>query len=114
MIIRLIIISILINLPFSQGGDHNSESHDHRKAPQLNQGVVFGKILNNETKKPVEYIEEIIANAQKNEFETKQFSDYKDQFQWFIGLGILFLLIDVFFLDKKTKWVKKIDLFNEQ
>ncbi len=68
----------------------------------------------NKTKKPVEYIEEIIANAQKNEFETKQFSDYKDQFQWFIGLGILFLLIDVFFLDKKTKWVKKIDLFNEQ
>jgi Ca-activated chloride channel family protein len=68
----------------------------------------------NKTKKPVDFIEELIANAQKNEFETKQFSDYKDQFQWFIGLGILFLLIDVFFLDKKTKWVKKIDLFNEQ
>ena len=68
----------------------------------------------NKTEKPVDFIEEIISNAQKNEFETKQFSDYKDQFQWFIGLGILFLLIDVFFLDKKTKWVKKIDLFNEQ
>jgi len=68
----------------------------------------------NKTKKPVDFIEEIIANAQKNEFETKQFSDYKDQFQWFIGIGILFLLIDIFFLDKKTKWVKKIDLFNEQ
>ena len=68
----------------------------------------------NKTDKPVDFIEELIANAQKNEFETKQFSDYKDQFQWFIGLGILFLLIDVFFLDKKTKWIKKIDLFNEQ
>lgn len=67
----------------------------------------------NKTEKPVDFIEELIANAQKNEFETKQFSDYKDQFQWFIGLGIFFLLIDVFFLDKKTKWVKKIDLFNE-
>ena len=68
----------------------------------------------NKTEKPVDFIEELIANAQKNEFETKQFSDYKDQFQWFIGFGILFLLIDIFFLDKKTKWVKKIDLFNEQ
>ena len=68
----------------------------------------------NKTEKPVDFIEELIANAQKSEFETKQFSDYKDQFQWFIGLGIFFLLIDVFFLDKKTKWIKKIDLFNEQ
>ena len=68
----------------------------------------------NKTDKPVEFIEELIANAQKKEFETKQFSDYKDQFQWFIGIGLLFLLIDVFFLDKKTKWIKKIDLFNEQ
>tara|TARA_R110001592_G_scaffold89265_3_gene262670 strand:- start:14778 stop:15809 length:1032 start_codon:yes stop_codon:yes gene_type:complete len=67
----------------------------------------------NKTEKPVDFIEKLIANAQKSEFETKQFSDYKDQFQWFIGIGIFFLLIDVFFLDKKTKWVKKIDLFNE-
>ena len=68
----------------------------------------------NKTEKPVDFIEELIANAQKSEFETKQFSDYKDQFQWFIGLGIFFLLVDIFFLDKKTKWIKKIDLFNEQ
>ena len=68
----------------------------------------------NKTEKPVDFIENLIANAQKNEFETKQFSDYKDQFQWFIGIGIFFLLIDTFFLDKKTKWIKKIDLFNEQ
>ena len=68
----------------------------------------------NKTEIPVDFIENLIANAQKNEFETKQFSDYKDQFQWFIGIGIFFLLIDVFFLDKKTKWIKKIDLFNEQ
>jgi len=68
----------------------------------------------NKTKKPVDFIEELITNAQKSEFETKQFSDYKDQFQWFIGLGVFFLLVDVFFLDKKTKWIKKIDLFNEQ
>ena len=68
----------------------------------------------NKTENPVDIIEKVLTTAQKSEFETKQFSDYKDQFQWFIGIGIFFLLIDVFFLQKKTKWVKKIDLFNEQ
>ncbi len=68
----------------------------------------------NLTEKPVEAIEEIIGTAQKSEFETKQFSDYKDQFQWFLGISLLFLLLDVFFLEKKTKWLRKVDLFNEE
>ncbi|WP_296633985.1 VWA domain-containing protein [Polaribacter sp.] len=74
-----------------------------------------GKYVNgNITEKPVATISDIIANAQKNEFETKQFSDYKDQFQWFLGVGLIFLIFDIFLFDKKTRWVKKIDLFNEE
>ncbi len=68
----------------------------------------------NKTDKPVKSIVEIISNAQKSEFETTQFSDYKDQFQWFLGIGLLFLVIDIFLFDRKTKWLKKIDLFNEE
>jgi len=49
-----------------------------------------------------------------NRFESKQFSDYKDQFQWFVGFGLLFLVLDVFLLNKKTKWVQKLNLFNER
>ena len=67
----------------------------------------------NKTEDPVKAIEKIITNAQKSEFETTQFSDFKDQFQWFLGLGLLFLILDVFLFDKKTKWLKKADLFNE-
>ena len=55
-----------------------------------------------------------MLKADKKEFETKQFSDYKDQFQWFIGIGLLFLVLDVFLLNKKTKWVQKMNLFNEE
>ncbi|WP_171032355.1 vWA domain-containing protein [Polaribacter aestuariivivens] len=74
-----------------------------------------GKYINgNVTENPVKIISEIIANAEKNEFETKQFSDYKDQFQWFLALGLLFLIIDIFLFDKKTKWLRKVDLFNEE
>ncbi|MGK0412049.1 MAG: Ca-activated chloride channel family protein [Polaribacter sp.] len=68
----------------------------------------------NVTEDPVKRISEIIANAEKSEFETKQFADYKDQFQWFLGIGILLLLFDTFLFDKKTKWLKKVDLFNEE
>ena len=70
-------------------------------------------LLGNNTTKTVEYIDELLLKADKKEFETKQFSDFKDQFQWFIGLGILFLVLDAFMLNKKTKWIQKLNLFNE-
>ncbi|MBS9775071.1 MAG: VWA domain-containing protein [Tenacibaculum sp.] len=74
-----------------------------------------GKYIDgNRTQIPVSEIQKIIANAEKSEFETKQFSDYKDQFQWFLGFGLLFLLIDVFLFEKKTKWLTNLDLFNEK
>lgn len=73
-----------------------------------------GKYINgNRTQETIDIIEELLVKAEKSEFETKQFSDYKDQFQWFLGFGILFLLIDVLLLEKKTKWIQKLNLFNE-
>lgn len=89
-----------------------------QRKPELLQAIAESAngiyIDGNITEKPVDSIEEIIANAQKNEFETKQFSDYKDQFQWFLGIGLLFLILDVFLLERKTKWLQKVDLFNEE
>jgi len=71
-------------------------------------------IYGNKTSKTIEYVEELLLKADKKEFESKQFSDYKDQFQWFVGFGLMFLLLDVFLLNKKTKWVQKLNLFNER
>jgi len=71
-------------------------------------------IYGNNTGKTIEFIEDILNNAEKKEFEVKQFSDFKDQFQWFVGLGLLFLVLDVFLLQKKTKWIQKLNLFNEK
>ncbi len=68
----------------------------------------------NKTKEAISFAEDLIVNADKKEFETKEFSDYKDQFQWFVGLGLLFVLIDVFLLEKKTKWIQKLNLFDEK
>ncbi len=98
--------------------DNKGETVITKLTPEVLEGIAGvgnGRYVNgNITETPVDIIADVIANAQKNEFETKQFSDYKDQFQWFLALGILFLLLDIFLFDKKTKWLKKVDLFNEE
>jgi Ca-activated chloride channel family protein len=49
----------------------------------------------------------------KQEFESKQFVAYKDQFQWFIAIALIFISLELFVFEKKTFWVKKLNLFNE-
>ncbi len=66
------------------------------------------------TEEAVEFIKEQLNQMDKKEFEAKQFAEYKDQYQWFLGAGLFFLFLDVFVLDKKTKWLKKLNLFNEK
>jgi Ca-activated chloride channel family protein len=70
-------------------------------------------ILGNKTRETVDFVEDLLVKAEKSEFESKQFSDYKDQFQWFIGFALLFLVVDSFMLEKKTKWIQKLNLFNK-
>ncbi len=62
----------------------------------------------------VELIKEELLQMDKKEFEAKQFAEFKDQFQWFIGGALLLLFLDIFILDRKTKWLKKLNLFNEK
>jgi len=65
------------------------------------------------TSNVVEQIRTILNKMDKKEFEAKQFAEYKDQFQWFLGLGLLLLIIDVFLLERKTAWLNRLNLFNE-
>lgn len=78
-------------------------------AEEANGAYINGKITSN----VVENIREILNKMDKTEFEAKQFSDFKDQFQWFLGFGILLLFLDIFLLERKTAWLKKLNLFNE-
>jgi len=66
------------------------------------------------TAKVVEEVTTILQNMDKKEFEAKQFADFKDQFQWFLGAGLFLLFLDVLLLDRKTSWLKKLNLFNER
>ena len=66
------------------------------------------------TSQVVEEVSTILQYMDKKEFEAKQFADFKDQFQWFLAAGLLLLFLDVFLLERKTSWVRKLNLFNEQ
>ena len=73
-----------------------------------------GYVNGNNTKEVLEYVKNALDNIEKTEFEAQQFTDYNSQFQWFLGIAFFLLLLDVFFLERKTKWLKKLNLFNEK
>lgn len=73
-----------------------------------------GYVSGNNTKEVVDYVKNALDNIQKTEFESTQMADFQSQFQWFLGFAFALLFLDVFLLERKTKWVKKLNLFNEK
>ncbi|MGM5469019.1 vWA domain-containing protein [Flavobacteriaceae bacterium LMO-SS05] len=65
------------------------------------------------TSNVISEIKDILSKMDKKEFEAKQFADFKDQFQWFLAAAIFLLFLDLFFLERKTAWLKRLNLFNE-
>jgi len=78
-------------------------------AQEANGQYIDGRI----TKNVIEKVTTILQGMDKKEFEAKQFADFEDQFQWFLGMGLFLLVIDVLLLERKTSWVSKLNLFNE-
>ncbi len=68
----------------------------------------------NNTKEAVSFIKKSLNNIQKTEFDATEVASFQAQFQWFLGIGFFLLLLDVFLLERKTKWVQKLNLFNEK
>jgi Ca-activated chloride channel family protein len=72
-----------------------------------------GYVNGTNTKEVLEYIKNSLNTIQKTEFEATQMADFQSQFQWFLGFAFVLLFVDLFLLEKKTKWVKRLNLFNE-
>ncbi|MEY4084606.1 MAG: hypothetical protein RL074_393, partial [Bacteroidota bacterium] len=66
------------------------------------------------TKEVINYVKNALNNIEKTEFEATQMADFQSQFQWFLGFAFVLLFADVFLLERKTKWVNKLNLFNEK
>lgn len=54
---------------------------------------------------------EEINRMERAEFKEKIYSEYDDQFQYLFVLALIFLVIDFFVLERKNKWIQKLNLF---
>lgn len=55
-----------------------------------------------------------IGKMEKKTFGTKQFTDYEDRFQYFLGLGLLLLIVESIIGNRKSPWWSKINLEDKQ
>ena len=62
----------------------------------------------------LEKIYDDISKLDKTEIETQMFTDYEDQYQWFVGPGILLLLLWVFMSSGKKEWENKFNIFERK
>lgn len=67
----------------------------------------------NFTEDALELVKTKLDKIDKSEFESSQFVEYKQQFQIFILLSLLFIISDIFIFQTKTKWIQHLNLFNE-
>jgi Ca-activated chloride channel family protein len=52
-----------------------------------------------------------VDGLNKKEYESKIYSDYDDQFQYFFGFALLLLAMELFIIERKSKWFSNINIF---
>lgn len=55
-----------------------------------------------------------IAELDKKQIESKRYTDYEDQFQWFVGASLVFLLIEFLLSERISRWWRKLNLVNKR
>ncbi len=55
-----------------------------------------------------------IAELDKKQIESKRYTDYEDQFQWFGGASLFLLLIEFMLSERISRWWRKLNLANKQ
>lgn len=72
------------------------------------QGIFVGA---NNSQVGLKKIFEEINKLEKTKFESRVFSDYEDRFQYFIAVALLFLILEILLLQRKSRWLSKFKLF---
>ena len=55
-----------------------------------------------------------IEKMEKSELNSRDYSEYNDQFPLFLTLALVLILIDFMILDRKNKWLRNFRLFGNQ
>lgn len=59
------------------------------------------------TNESLDFIKTQLDKMEKIESETELYSDYEDQFQWFLIISLVLLVIDYLIPNCKTMWIRK-------
>lgn len=57
-------------------------------------------------------LSEEVKKMKKADIESKVYSEYDEQFQGLAWIALILLLVDVFILDRKNSWLKKVNFFS--
>ncbi|MCK9452802.1 MAG: VWA domain-containing protein [Bacteroidales bacterium] len=68
----------------------------------------------NNSRTGLDYIFEEINKLEKAEIDAKIFTDYEDQFQWFIALALILLLTEALLSSARKPWELKLNLFERK
>jgi Ca-activated chloride channel family protein len=112
-------------IPIKQNGvvqsfkrDNNNEvvitKLNQESLKEIAKATKGGYVSGNSTKEVLAYVKKALDNIQKTEFEATQMADFESQFQWFLGIAFALLFVDILFLDRRTNWITKLNLFNEK
>ena len=112
-------------IPIKQNGkivDFKKDAEGNAVITQMNEntlkevakgtGGVF--MYGSKTEEVLQLVDQTLQKIEKTDFESQQIADFQSQFQWFIGLALILLIIDGLVLERKTAWMKKMNLFNEK
>jgi len=98
--------------------DENAEVVITKRNPTVLESIAStteaAYIDGNDTQAVLSFVREALKQMEKKEFEAKKFVSYKDRFQPFLIAGFLLFLIDILLLETRTKWVARLNLFNEK
>lgn len=65
------------------------------------------------TKQVTDHFKNLVDTIEKTQFESQEVAEYDSKFQWFLGAAFFLLCLEMLFLERKTAWVRKLNLFNE-
>lgn len=64
------------------------------------------------TQEVVNTVHELLNSLDKSVFQSEEYTEFKSYYQWFAVIALLLLVLDTLFLDRKTGWLRRLNLFN--
>lgn len=109
-------------IPTNNRGQYLKDKNNQTVITKLNESMLKqiassgngSYIRANSTSSGLDALFNEINKMEKNKIDSKVFTDYKDRFQWLLGLAIFILTLEIILLERKNKWSNKIQLFEDE